>query len=159
MNFSVLKLATIAPIVLLAACGEEPAPAPAPVETAAAAEPEAPSIPPPDGTFFKEAWAKTCPNAKPVIKAVVAMQDHLGALQDVVVASGILGDYLAWGTWGHEASDVSHEVAPGDAPGVQAYLAVQEAELTQLLESFPQAWQQLEGLEFRRMLAETVAEL
>lgn len=66
MNFSVLKLAAVAPIVLLAACGEEPAPAPAPVETTAAAEPEAPSIPPPDGTFFKEAWAKTCPSAKPV---------------------------------------------------------------------------------------------
>jgi len=106
--------------------------------------------------FFAEVLG---PEAKPVIKSVVTLQDHLGALQDAVVARGILRDFLTWGTWGHEASDTSPPIARGDAPGVEAYLAAQEAELKHLLETFPLAWQQLEGPEFRHMVARTVADL
>ena len=106
--------------------------------------------------FFAEVLG---PDAKPVIKAVVALQDHLGALQDAVVACAILRDYLTWGTWGHEPGDTAPAVTPGDAMGVQAYLAVQEAELEHLLETFPQAWQQIEGPEFRHMVAATIADL
>jgi len=99
------------------------------------------------------------PDARTAIKEVVTMQDHLGALQDAVVACDILRDYLIWGTWGHEATDASPSEAPADAPGVAAYLVAREAELNHLLEAFPQAWQQLEGLEFRHMVAEAVADL
>jgi CHAD domain-containing protein len=106
--------------------------------------------------FFAEVLG---PDAKPVIKAVVTLQDHLGALQDAVVACAILRDYLAWGTWGHEAGDTALAVSPGDAMGVQAYLASQEAELEHLLETFPQVWHQIEGPEFRHMVAATVADL
>jgi CHAD domain-containing protein len=106
--------------------------------------------------FFVEVLG---PDAKPVVKAVVTMQDHLGAVQDAVVACGILRDYLTWGTWGHEESAASPSDAPADAPGVQAYLRAKEAELENLLERFPEAWHQLEGPEFRRMVAEMVADL
>jgi CHAD domain-containing protein len=106
--------------------------------------------------FFAEVLGSA---AKPVIKEVVTMQDHLGALQDAVVACEILRDFLIWGTWGHEAADMPPPEAPIDAPGVEAYLATKEAELDQLLETFPQAWQQLETAEFRRMVAEAVADL
>ena len=61
-----LKLLVIAPLALLAACGEEPAPEPAPVETPVVAAPEVPSIPAPDEKVFAATFAKTCPNAKPV---------------------------------------------------------------------------------------------
>ncbi|WP_299193424.1 hypothetical protein [uncultured Erythrobacter sp.] len=64
MKNNALTLFAIAPLALLAACGEEPAPAP--VETPVVAEPEAPEIPPPDATFFTQKFAEICPNAEPV---------------------------------------------------------------------------------------------
>ena len=65
MNISSLKLIALAPVALLAACGEEPAPEPAPVETPAVVD-AGPSLPPPDETVFAETYARTCPEAKPV---------------------------------------------------------------------------------------------
>lgn len=64
MNYTSLKLIAIAPLVLFAACSEEPEPQPAPVETPNV--PAEPSLPPPDSAVFAAAFAKTCPDAKPV---------------------------------------------------------------------------------------------
>jgi CHAD domain-containing protein len=104
--------------------------------------------------FFGEVLG---PEAKTAIDEVVVMQDHLGALQDTVVASSILGDFLQWGTWGHDADrpppDQETQVS---APGVEAYLAAQQAEMKHLLDTFPEAWQRLKGAEFSRMLAQAV---
>ena len=66
MTKTPFKLLAIAPLALLAACGEEPAPEPAPVETPVVAEPAAPALPAPDEAVFAATFAKTCPNAKPV---------------------------------------------------------------------------------------------
>jgi CHAD domain-containing protein len=106
--------------------------------------------------FFDEVLGS---EAKPVIKTVVTLQDHLGALQDAVVARSILRDFLKWGTWGHEAADTAPPASSMDAPGLEAYLATREAELERLVETFPQAWQQIEGPEFHHMVAEVIADL
>ena len=64
------------------------------------------------------------------------MQDHLGDLQDAVVASDILHNYLAWGSWGHGVRGrTPHERGePQISPGVAAYLAAKQAELDQVCE-------------------------
>ena len=49
--------------------------------------------------FFEDVLG---PGARPLIKRVKGLQDHLGDLQDAVVTSGVLRDYITWGTWRHE---------------------------------------------------------
>ncbi len=106
--------------------------------------------------FFTEVLG---PDTKSLIKEVVAMQDHLGALQDAVVASAILRDYLTWGTWGHEATDEPPPETPVSAPGVEGYLAAKQAELQELVDAFPEAWQRITGTEFSAMVAQSVTVL
>jgi CHAD domain-containing protein len=106
--------------------------------------------------FFRETLG---PDTKALIKEVVVVQDHLGALQDAVVASSILRDFLTWGTWGHEPSDAPPPVDPVMAPGVAAYLMAKQSELEHLVDTFPQAWTRLLGIEFSRMVAEAVVVL
>jgi CHAD domain-containing protein len=108
--------------------------------------------------FFAEVLG---PDTKAVVKEVVAMQDHLGDLHDAVVASGILRDFLVWGTWGHEEAGQRQPdlETPVIAPGVAAYLAAKQSELQHLLATFPEAWQQLKGAEFSRMVASAVSVL
>jgi CHAD domain-containing protein len=108
--------------------------------------------------FFREVLGQ---DTTVLIEEVVAMQDHLGELQDAVVASGILRDFLTWGTWGHDTTGKRplDLAAPVVAPGVAAYLAAKQSELQYLLDTFPQAWQRLQGVEFSRMVAEAVADL
>jgi CHAD domain-containing protein len=53
--------------------------------------------------FFEDVLG---PGARPLIKRVKRLQDHLGDLQDAVVTSGILRDYITWGTWRHEGHDL-----------------------------------------------------
>ena len=69
MKFNSLPLLAIAPLALLAACGEEPAPEPAPT-TAAVEEAAEPSLPPPDEAVFSATFAKTCPDAEPVSTSI-----------------------------------------------------------------------------------------
>jgi len=108
--------------------------------------------------FFEEVLGPGC---RAICKEVVVLQDHLGNLQDAVVASGLLRDYMIWGTWGHETSDrrLSLPESPVIAPGVAAYLAAKQLELQGLVDTFPQAWQRLHTPEFSRMIAETIAVL
>ncbi len=105
--------------------------------------------------FFQEVLG---PDTGTIIEEVVVMQDHLGALQDTVVASSILGDYLCLGTWGEQASP-EHLSDPERAivsPGVTAYLAAQQAEMQHRLNTFPGAWQKLTGASFSQLIAEAV---
>jgi len=108
--------------------------------------------------FFKQVLG---PDARTGIKEVVAVQDHLGALQDAVVASEILGDLLERGMWGPEAeTEPSAEPMPPEArKGVEAYLAAKESELERLVETFPEAWRTLNTPGFSRIVAEAVAVL
>lgn len=106
--------------------------------------------------FFLEVLG---PDTKALIKEAVALQDHLGELQDAVVASGLLRDLLDRGIWGDTVIDELARQAPLDEPGVAAYLACKQAELHHLLETFPEAWQRINSDEFRRMVAEAVVVL
>jgi CHAD domain-containing protein len=108
--------------------------------------------------FFSEVLA---PTTRAAVKEITAMQDHLGSLHDAVVASGILRDYLVWGTWGHDDDDLRRPdlETPVIAPGVAAYLAARQTELQHLLDTFPTEWQRLTSAEFSRMVATAVAVL
>jgi CHAD domain-containing protein len=107
--------------------------------------------------FFREVLG---PDTKSLVQEIVTVQDHLGELQDAVVASEILKDYLQRGTWGHSPGQ-PHTVptAPKQDPGVEAYLTAKQAELQQLLDAFPSVWEQLKGTGFSRNLAEVVSVL
>ena len=106
--------------------------------------------------FFREVLG---PDTKTLIKEIVAIQDHLGSVQDAVVASGILRDFLTWGTWGPETRDQPPSEAAVVAPGVAVYLTVQQSALQDLVDTFPQTWQQITGPEFSRKVAEAVVVL
>jgi CHAD domain-containing protein len=107
--------------------------------------------------FFREALG---PDAKTPIKEVVVMQDHLGELQDTVVAGDILRSFQQRGTWGPDMTQSpSNRTEAAADPGVNAYLAFTQTRLQHLLDTFPQAWQRLKGPEFSHMVAEAVAVL
>ncbi|HFD40272.1 MAG TPA: CHAD domain-containing protein [Anaerolineae bacterium] len=91
--------------------------------------------------FFREVLG---PPAKPAIKQVVAMQDHLGAMQDAVVAGAFLRAFLDEGVGG---------------PGAADYLAAREAGLQRRLEAFPALWTAFNGPELGQLIAQSVAQL
>jgi len=64
-----LSIALFASLALVA-CSEEPTPEPAQTQAPVAAEPVKPTLAAPDGAFFAETFAATCPNAKPVSTSV-----------------------------------------------------------------------------------------
>jgi len=102
--------------------------------------------------FFSEVLG---PEAERLIEAVKGLQDHLGDIQDAVVACGLLRDFLTWGTWGHAAHGkrVTLPSEPVVAPGVAAYLAARQTELRDLLVRFPRAWEPIHGAAFVRGMA------
>ncbi len=99
------------------------------------------------------------PDTQAAIKQVVAIQDHLGALQDAVVASDILRQFLATGTWGKGAPGESLPGASAPNPAVEAYLAARQAEMRHLVETFPQLWQQITHPDFGQLMAGAVGVL
>jgi CHAD domain-containing protein len=108
--------------------------------------------------FFREVLG---PEAGTLIGEVKGLQDHLGDLQDAVVASNLLRDFLMWGTWGHAEGQkkVAWPAETVVAPGVAAYLAARQAELQNLVLTFPQVWARFSTPEFSRLLAEALAPL
>jgi CHAD domain-containing protein len=109
--------------------------------------------------FFREALGE---EAQSAIDMVKALQDHLGDLQDAVVASSLLRDFLTWRTWGH--AEVAGQGLPWPtelvvAPGVAAYLSARQTELQRLLDTFPQAWTSFQGAELSQLVASAVASL
>jgi len=111
--------------------------------------------------FFREVLG---PETKTLIDEMKGLQDHLGDLQDAVVASNLLRDFLTWGTWGHaqgtgEGKMMFLPTEPIIAPGVAAYLSARQTELQHLVDTFPQAWARIRGLEFSQMVAAVLAAL
>ena len=104
--------------------------------------------------FFEEVLDT---DAKPLIKAVKELQDHLGDLQDAVVSSGVLRTFLTWGTWQQPARTGRTEPPGIVAPGVATYLAFRQRELQRLLDTFPDTWKKVNGPEFGRRLATVLA--
>jgi len=106
--------------------------------------------------FFEDVLG---PGARPLIKRVKGMQDHLGDLQDAVVTSGVLRDYLTWGTWRHAGHALPGPVEVIVAPGAARYLAARQEEMERLVLTFPDAWPTVAGSEFSRELATVIAEI
>jgi len=102
--------------------------------------------------YFQEVLG---PEAETVIDEVKALQDHLGDLQDAVVASNLLRDFLTWGTWGHKQTKDKKwflPIEPVVAPGVAVYLAARQTELQHLLDTFPQVWARFHKPEFSQLV-------
>jgi CHAD domain-containing protein len=107
--------------------------------------------------FFRDVLG---PKASTLVERVKGLQDHLGDLQDAVVACNLLRDFLIWGTWGRPAGkDAAWPAAPILAPGVAAYLAYRQIEIQRLVQTFPAVWNQIRGPEFGQSLAQCVAVL
>ena len=97
--------------------------------------------------------------ARPLIKKVKGMQDHLGDLQDAAVTSGILRDYITWGTWRHGGHDLPGPVELIVTPGAARYLAARQEEMERLILGFPEVWPTIAGTDFSRGLAGVIAEI
>ncbi|MBN1979874.1 MAG: CHAD domain-containing protein [Anaerolineae bacterium] len=99
--------------------------------------------------------------AKDAIKEIKGLQDHLGNLQDAVVASNLLRDFMTWGTWGHTQAKegVTLPSEPIVAPGVAVYLAARQVELQQLVDAFPQTWERIQSADFGRLVAAALSPL
>ena len=109
--------------------------------------------------FFREVLG---PEARALIEEVKSLQDHLGDLQDAVVASNLLRDFLIWGTWrrgGAGGKRLSWPVEPVVAPGVAIYLAARQAELQRLLATFPDVWGRFKGSDVSQLVSMAVAPL
>ncbi len=97
--------------------------------------------------YFSELLGK---EAKFCLERVKALQDHLGDLQDAVVACNLLRDYLTWGTWGQGEHTPLAE--PVIAPGVAAYLAYRQQEVQTLVAGFPPVWATITDASFGEAL-------
>ncbi len=110
--------------------------------------------------FFQEVLGS---GAKPLVGQIKRLQDHLGDLQDAVVACNVLRDFLTWGTWGSpdtaEARDAGSSPEMVVAPGVATYLAARQAEIQDLVNTFPPVWSPIRDAEFNRRLTALMMEL
>ncbi len=103
--------------------------------------------------FFQDVLT---PETGDVIKALKKLQDHLGDLQDAVVASNLLRDFLVWGTWGHQDDAADWPEQPIVAPGVAAYLTVRQVEIQEKLQTFPPLWQRFQSSDFNQRIASLI---
>jgi CHAD domain-containing protein len=107
--------------------------------------------------FFEEVLG---PGAAPLIQTTKDMQDHLGDLQDAVVTCTILRNFLTWGTWDQPSGGGRRRIMPMIvAPGVAAYLAARQAELNELVDTFPAMWTKVRGEAFGHGLAAVIGDL
>ncbi len=107
--------------------------------------------------FFREVLG---PDGEALIDTMKGFQDHLGDLQDAVVACNLLRDFLTWGTWGHARSqEGSWPSEPVVAPGVATYMAVRQKEIQRLVEAFPQTWSKIQTPSFNRLLESALSVL
>jgi CHAD domain-containing protein len=91
--------------------------------------------------FFRDVLGAGTPS---LIRDIVTVQDHLGAIQDTVVARAIVGRLVAG-----DASD----------RGMCSYLAYREAEMAQLLDGFPGLWSQFNSPALGGRVAEAISTL
>lgn len=101
--------------------------------------------------FFQEVLG---PGAAPLIRQVIAVQDHLGEIQDAEVAGQLLAEYLAKAYRAQVAVSAAEAV---DLDGVTRYLAQRRGHSRQMTATFPQVWKQIDSAKFRRRLAAVAA--
>ena len=93
--------------------------------------------------YFREVLGK---DGEKAIAEVKALQNHLGALQDAVVASENLQNVVIWGTWRPPSEEqLQWASKPLNAPDVVAYLEFKQAEIRRLVRTFPDVWARYES--------------
>ncbi len=103
--------------------------------------------------FFQEVLGT---GVSPLIRQVIALQDHLGEIQDGEVASRLLAEYLSKAF--KEQVTASTAQAP-DLDGITRYLSYRREQSRQMTATFPQAWKQIDSVKFRRRLAAVIVTL
>ena len=99
--------------------------------------------------FFREVLG---PEAEDMIKEVVAIQDHLGDLHDADVACSLLVAFLDGWVRAEQRERIN-------VSGVTRYLVAKQNDLRELIESFPEAWEDFNRAEVRRNLALAISVL
>jgi|CXWL01.1.fsa_nt_gi CHAD domain-containing protein len=94
------------------------------------------------------------PAAGEALAALKRLQEHLGELQDAVVACHLLRDFLVWGTWDTHPDRIP--LLPILAPAITAYLATRQRDLERLIAGFPSAWAAVASAELRHHLRTAV---
>ena len=111
--------------------------------------------------YTLEAFEETLsPQTETAITEIRKLQDHLGDVQDALVASEYLRDFLTWGKWGkpkEKKNKLPQE--PILAPGVATYLADRQGELYRQLRTFPEVWAYFQGDSFKNLMAEVITTL
>ncbi|HET7377583.1 MAG TPA: CHAD domain-containing protein [Anaerolineae bacterium] len=101
--------------------------------------------------FFREILAS---DAQTLITAVKQLQDHLGNLNDAVVACEILHNFLTWGVWQPTKAQRKQAVAQSPAsPGAARYLTARQTEIQTLIISFAPVWSALTSDNFVQKIA------
>lgn len=85
------------------------------------------------------------------IDELKVLQNHLGALQDAVVAKTHLHNVITWGTWQPPAEEhLRWTPTPINAPDVASYLEFRQTESSRLVRTFPEAWARYEDTHHQR---------
>jgi CHAD domain-containing protein len=91
------------------------------------------------------------PEVEQTIGELKVLQDHLGALQDAIVASTHLHNVVTWGTWQRPTEEhLRWTPTPINAPDVAAYLEFRQTESHRLVRTFPEVWARYEGAHHQR---------
>lgn len=109
--------------------------------------------------FFAEVLG---PGDKLVVHTIKRLQDHLGDLQDAVVTSAILRDFLSGTGWGQSEARRQRRLTGTDlvvAPGVANYLAFKQTELERLVATFPEAWEPVRSARYRHTIITLLGKL
>ncbi len=98
--------------------------------------------------YFREVLG---PEVEQAIGELKVLQDHLGALQDAVVACTHLHNVITWGTWQRPTEEqLRWTPTPINAPDVAAYLEFRQTESRRLVRTFPEAWARYEDAHHQR---------
>ena len=85
-----------------------------------------------------------------MIREVIALQDHLGDIQDAEVARAILQDFMA-----QNAPDQA-SLSEANLTHITAYLNYRLDEQHNLIATLPEAWARVDSARFRRRLASSL---
>jgi CHAD domain-containing protein len=98
--------------------------------------------------YFREVLG---PEVEQAIDELKVLQNHLGALQDAVVASTHLHNIITWGTWLRPVEEhLRWTPTPLTAPDIGAYLEFRQTESRRLVRTFPEAWARYEDAHHQR---------
>jgi triphosphatase len=93
------------------------------------------------------------PERAGLVEQLVALQDHLGALNDAVVGAAAVRSFLA----AHDGPPAAADLDPATRAAIERYLADREQVAAELRGGFPARWRPIAGATFTRRLASAVA--